>query len=97
MERVAAFKQEGVDMDAVENTLIEEAWAFDADKHSSLPMEILLPQQTTVDDIVFWTTELICPERTKITRLQTDITLGQRQAGDIVCGSCGWCGLRTGH
>jgi hypothetical protein len=28
-----------------------------------LPMEILLPEQTTVDDIVFWTAELIGPER----------------------------------
>jgi len=60
-------------------------------------MEILLPQQTTVDDIVFWTAELIRPEKKKITRLQTDATLDQRQAGDILCGICGCSGLRTGH
>jgi len=60
-------------------------------------MEILLPQQTTVEDIVFWTAELIGPERKKIARHQTDPILGQRQAGDIVCGSCGWGGLRAGH
>ena len=31
-------------------------------------MEILLPEQTTVDDIAFWTAPLIDPERKKITR-----------------------------
>ena len=60
-------------------------------------MEILLLEQTTVDDIVFWTVPLIDPEKKKITGLQSDPLLGQRRAGDIVSGSCGWCGLQTGH
>jgi len=60
-------------------------------------MEILLPEQTTVDDIVFWAAELIGPERERITRQQADAIFDQRQAGDIVCGSCGWGGLRPGH
>ena len=60
-------------------------------------MDILLPQQTTVDDIVFWTAELIGSESKKITGQQAYAILSRGQAGDIVCGSCGWCGLRAGH
>ena len=60
-------------------------------------MEILLPEQTTVNDIVFWTAELIDPEIQKTTRLQAGTVPDQRQAGDIVSGSCGWCGLQAGH
>jgi hypothetical protein len=52
-------------------------------------MGILLPEQATVDDIVSSTAELIGPERKKIARHQTDPMLDQRQARDIVCGSCG--------
>jgi len=56
---------------------------------SNPPMEILLPEQTTVDDIIFWTTELSNPENEKIARVEGDANLSQRQAGDILCGSCG--------
>jgi len=59
-------------------------------------MEILLSEQTTVGDIVFWTATLIDPENKEITELQPDSTLRRRRAGDV-CGSCGWCGLRAGH
>jgi len=52
-------------------------------------MEILLPDQTTVDDIIFWTTELSNPENEKIARAEADANLNQWQAGDILCGSCG--------
>lgn len=58
-------------------------------RHWSLPMEILLPDQTTVDDIIFWTTELSNPENEKIARAEADANLNQWQAGDILCGSCG--------
>lgn len=53
-------------------------------------MEILLPEQITVDDIAFLTAELIGPERKRITRQQADTILNHWQARDIVCGSCGW-------
>lgn len=52
-------------------------------------MEILLPEQTTANEIVFWSAELIGPESKKITRQKGDAILGHRQAGNIVCGSCG--------
>jgi len=35
-------------------------------------MEILLPEQTTVDDIVFWTATLVGPEIYEMTRRQAD-------------------------
>jgi len=40
-------------------------------------MEILLLGQTTVDDIVFWTAEMVGSERLEITRQQSDPILGQ--------------------
>jgi hypothetical protein len=52
-------------------------------------MEILLPEQTTVDDIIFWTVEMSDPGSEKTASLEIDAILSQRQAGDIVCGSCG--------
>ncbi|MFB6185548.1 MAG: hypothetical protein ABEI86_01610 [Halobacteriaceae archaeon] len=43
-------------------------------------MRILLPEHTTVDDIVFWTAELIVPGRTTVARQQADTILDHRRA-----------------
>jgi len=60
-------------------------------------MGILLPEQTTVDDIVFWAAELIGPEKKRITRQQADAIPNYQQAEDTVCGSCSCGGPRPDH
>ena len=52
-------------------------------------MEILLPDQTIVDDIVFWIDDLSDPKKEKTARQEGGAILGWWQAGDIVCGSYG--------
>jgi hypothetical protein len=61
------------------------------------PMEILLPEQTTVGDIGFWVRRLSRKVSKITTRQQANTYLNVGQAGEIPCGSCGWCGLQARH